>query len=98
MVYIVFRDEGMTRNAAVITILSRGMHMPTIRHPRSPLPPRLQQVLRLLRDQSPTIAELANILQVTPDTARSYVSAVAKHYEVHADFEYGSTRYHIEGE
>lgn len=72
--------------------------MPIHRAPRQGLPQRLQRAATLLRARPHTIVELAAALQITPKTARTYLSEISREYEILAEGPYGATRYQISAE
>jgi predicted ArsR family transcriptional regulator len=65
------------------------------RQRQSPLAPREQRLVALLQSGPKTIRELAEGLGVTHQTARSYLSRLAKEVPIIGDFAYGHTTYRL---
>jgi hypothetical protein len=83
----------LERGADLLNVVISEPIVPS--HADPTLAPRWQLVEGLLRERPHTIKDIAETLQITPKTARSYLSEVSAYYDIIAEGPYGATRYTI---
>ena len=59
------------------------------------IPERYERICILIREKPRTIAELARVVKLQPKTIRTYLSEIAKIYDVYAQGAHGATTYVI---
>jgi response regulator of citrate/malate metabolism len=75
--------------------MKRASRIHFIPHVKS-IPPSIQRVLNLIEKEPLTVKEMADRLNLTQKTVRSYLSKVAELHKVHAQGPYGARRYWVD--